>query len=597
MVIRLLFIAIPLFASQQDTLKLEYVIDITKIEVDSFFVTLSVDGIKSDSITFQFPAIAPGSYSMIDAGRFVGNFKAFDDQDKELKIERKDVNQIVIYNSSAIKKITYEVDDTYDKQNSNKYVMSCSGSNIEPDNVVINAQVVCGYFLDYQHNPIDIKFIYPKEWIIITALPKNGVIYYANDYDHLVDSPVMFGNLTIDKFNFDGVKIEIGCYSQSNMITASQIAEKLKPYIQAILHLLGELPVDRYVFIYNFHKEMNDQWALEHNYSSYHALQEDSLNSLLDFITYASTHEFCHIITPLHIRSDVIDQFNFAIPNPSANIWFYEGFVEWMTRMAIVREGLISTEKFLDDLGSYYENYFHYFDTTMTLKQSSLSCYTNNFQWASSYYKGSMLAILIDIELLHQSNGNIGLIDVIKQLYKTYGDKNSFVDSTLIDIIGNFTSPKIKLMLENYVNTTATLPVAEYMERVGCQYYCELHTGKFKGYARKWTFYREEEVFVVRELDTKDSLVIRLGIKEGDKFRQLIFNGIEILPLTPEWNQIRDSVEIGVPFTWIVDRDGQELQLSGVTRKEEVVETNKIILMPDPTKEQIMLRIKWLNKH
>ena len=349
-ILSLLFFASSLFAFHQEPLKLEYEIDITKIESDSFYVTLSVEGIKSDSIIFQFAVAAPGSYSIIDAGRFVGDFNAFDNQGKRLLIKRKNVNQIVIYNSSALRKIIYAVDDTYDKQNSNKYVMSCAGSNIEYDNAVFNAQVVCGYFQGYQKNPINIKFIYPKGWVISTALPMSGDNYSAEDYDHLVDSPVMLGNFTINKFSLHGTDFEVSCYSESEVINASQIAEKLKPYIEAIFYLLGELPVERYVFIYNFNKEI-DEWALEHNYSSYHALKEAPLNDLLEFIAPVSSHEFCHIITPLHIRSDVISNFNFASPTPTMNIWFYEGFVEWMSKMSIVRGGFISEDEFLERLG------------------------------------------------------------------------------------------------------------------------------------------------------------------------------------------------------------------------------------------------------
>lgn len=594
-ILSLLFFASSLFAFHQEPLKLEYEIDITKIDSDSFYVTLSVEGIKSDSIIFQFAVAAPGSYSIIDAGRFVGDFNAFDNQGKRLLIKRKNVNQIVIYNSSALRKIIYVVDDTYDKQNNNKYVMSCAGSNIEYDNAVFNAQVVCGYFQGYQKNPINIRFIYPKDWLISTALPMSGDNYSAEDYDHLVDSPVMLGNFTINKFSMHNTHIEVSCYSESEVINASQIAEKLKPYIEAIFYLLGELPVERYVFIYNFNKEI-DEWALEHNYSSYHALKEAPLNDLLEFIAPVSSHEFCHIITPLHIRSDVISNFNFASPTPSENIWFYEGFVEWMSKMSIVRGGLISEDEFLERLGEYYSNYF-FFDTTMSLRQSSLGCYSNDFQWAAAYSRGCMLGVIIDLELLKLSDGKTGLIDVMKHLYKIYDSKKTFADTSLIEIIGDMTYPEIKAMLNKYVNGTYEFPIADFMKEVGCEYKRELLTGSYTGYIRDWGFTPQDSNWIVSELDVQDSLVMQLGIKEGDKFKKLVYNGEEITVVnSPRWIELRDSAKIGVPFTWIVERDGKELQLTTLSRKKEIILTHKIMLAENPTQAQVLSRNKWLSK-
>lgn len=593
-ILTLLFFASSLFAFPQETLKLEYEIDITKIESDSFYVKLSVEGIKSDSIIFQLAATAPGSYFIHDAGRFVGDFNAFDNQGKRLPIKRKNVNQIVIYNSSSLRKIIYAVDDTYDKQNNNKYVISCSGSNIEYDNAVFNAQVVCGYFQGHQNNPINIKFIYPKNWVISTALPKDGDNYLAEDYDHLVDSPVMLGNLTIHKFMVHGTDIEVSCYSQNEVVNASQIAEKLKPYVEAIYNLLGELPVERYVFIYNFRKEI-DQFALEHNYSSYHALKEAPLNDLLEFIAPISSHEFCHIITPLHIRSDVINNFNFASPTPSSNIWFYEGFVEWMSRMSIVKGGLISVDKFLKKLSDNYRNYF-FFDTTMSLRQSSLTCYSNE-QWAAAYSRGCMLGVIIDLQLLKLSDGKTGLIDVLKHLYKIYDSKKTFADTSLIKIIGDITYPEIRTMLNRYVNGTEELPIDDFMKEVGYEYKREFHTGRYTGYIRKWYFFRQDTNWVVYKLNIQDSLVMQLGIKEGDKFKKLVYNGEEIINVgSPRWVELKDSSEIGVPVTWVVERDGKELQLSTLSRKKEIILTHKIMLAENPTQAQIFLRNKWLSK-
>jgi IS5 family transposase len=90
---------------------------------------------------------------------------------------------------------------------------------------------------------------------------------------------------------------------------------------------------------------------------------------------------------------------------------------------------------------------------------------------------------------------------------------------------------------------------------------------------------------------------MQLGIKEGDKFKKLVYNGEEITVVnSPRWIELRDSAKIGVPFTWIVERDGKELQLTTLSRKKEIILTHKIMLAENPTQAQILFRNKWLSK-
>lgn len=587
-----LIFAVTLFASEKKQLILSYEIDVRDIASDSFHVSLNVDGITTDSIVFQFATTQPGTYQTMDVGRFVGSFRANDKGKKALNYRKINVNQIIIYDAQKLSQITYSVEDTYDTKIQEMHVLSCAGSNIEQDNAVINGQMVCGYFHGYQDNPISISFKYPKSWKIGTALLRNKTDYYADNYDQLVDSPVMLGDLTVQRFNISNTTIEVYCYSQNRVINAEQLADTLRHIVKAVEQFLGELPVSKYVFLFHFRKEI-DWWALEHNYSSYYATPEASVERLKASIASVATHEFCHIVTPLHIHSDIIEKFNFEKPIASRHLWFYEGITDWMAEMALVRGGLISEETFLKHISGYRRNYSE--SASFSLIEGSLGCYDKyQDQWYDAYAKGALVGMLIDINLLETSSGKIGLAQVMKQLLKEYDTKHSFDDRKFFDVFEKATNSNVRSILNKYVADTSQLPLADFMGKLGYDYTREFHTGKWRGYHRKWDIETRDNRFFVSNPDEADSLVIQLNIKSGDQIKGVRYREVDIGILTSRFYAIRDSIQVGEPIAWIVERDGRELILNGTARREEIIEKHKITPRTGASEEQLFLRKKWL---
>ena len=80
-------------------------IDLTVVENDRVKVTIDVPAITSDNIVYCIPKIVPGTYSIYDFGRFVFDFKAYNENGTALKVEPVDVNRYKIYNATTLKKI------------------------------------------------------------------------------------------------------------------------------------------------------------------------------------------------------------------------------------------------------------------------------------------------------------------------------------------------------------------------------------------------------------------------------------------------------------------------------------------------------------
>lgn len=580
-----------------DKIKIHYAVDLTKIETDSFFVTLDVEGIKTDSIVFQFASTAPGIYQRLDVGRFVGNFEAFDISGNRLKIFHGSVNQYVIYHAELLSKIKYQVEDSYDTNIKEFPVFLAAGSNLEDDNAVINGQMVFGYFQGFQQNPISIKFNYPADWLVGTALPVKNENFYAEDYDHLVDSPIMFGDLTKSILEISDTKVEVYCYSQNKVITASILADTLEHIVNAVEKLLGTLPVKHYAFLFHFRKDGQGE-ALEHNYSSYYTLPVDEVSSLLKDMAPTAAHEFCHIVTPLHIHSDIIEHFNFEKPIASRNLWFYEGITSWMSNMACLRGGLISEKDYFNNIVSHDLNTsIRRYDSTVSLTESSLGCYDQyEFEWRNAYFRAQVLGVLIDLKIYEMSGFKFGFRDVINKMLSEYTAK-SFPDDKLFDIIEEFSYPEIGDMLERYVSGIELLPIKEFLNKIGYNLIPEVKTGKYEGYISKWSYGMKDNIFFVKNPDVSDSVIVQLGIKDGDILKKLVYNGDEISFNDARIDSVWDAIEPGKTFSWMVDRDGEEMKLTSVVGKREIIERNKIIPITNPTTEQLEFRKLWMTNN
>lgn len=158
---------------------------------DQFKVTLNVDGLKPENAVYQFAATAPGTYQVMDIGRFVRSFQAFDKKGRALKTEQISTNQWKIEQPEQVRKIQYHIAETWDTRVDKDVIYRMCGTSIEQDHVLINGQGVFGFPTGMQASPLAVKLSYPAEWTVGTALDKNQSGYYlADNYDRIVDSPI-----------------------------------------------------------------------------------------------------------------------------------------------------------------------------------------------------------------------------------------------------------------------------------------------------------------------------------------------------------------------------------------------------------------------
>ena len=454
-----------------------YHIDLKDKKGDTFKVTGYFEGLSEANSIYQFPAVVPGTYGISDIGRFVQNFRAFDAQENEIEAEQISTNQWKISNPVGLSSITYEVLDIWDTPVSENSLYKMGATSLEGDHALINFFAVLGYPVGMKDRQQLVSISKPKSWDSGTSLELfRPNIYRAESYDELVDSPLLTGLLTQSVIEVDNAQIGIYVYSAGNSIHANDIQPGLQSVIQDASAFLEGLPVDRYSFIFHFEDQLAG--ALEHSLSSVYVFRDRTISeSYLNLIKSTAAHEFFHIVTPLHIHSEVISDFNFAEATPSAHLWLYEGVTEWASDIMQYRNNSMELSDLLSEVSSKYSVYDQY-DKEITLEEISLTSYTTegNEQFINIYNRGAIVAYMLDLHLLELSGGEYGLRELILELIDQYGPDRSFDDQQFFDVIVDMTYPEVETFINDYIRGSKELNINEYLSKVGIEHNQETNT-------------------------------------------------------------------------------------------------------------------------
>lgn len=454
---------------------MNYQLDVSQ-NLDTFFVQLTLDGgLKKANTVFQFAATAPGTYQTMDIGRFVYDFKAFDMKGRELEVSHPSVNQYLLEKPRKVRAVTYKVAETFDTQVEEYPVYLMCGSSIENDHALINAHTVFGYVQGLQQSPVRVSVVGREGWVTGTALPKTDGYWISEDFDHLVDSPILTGELSYADTTIAGTQVELYTYSANDLLVSGPILADMYDMLEAANKFLIKLPVERYTFLYFFEPNPPGQTgAWEHSYSSEYVLPEATPTAeYMKKVTDIASHEFFHIVTPLNIHSEIIESFNFVEPTTSVHLWMYEGVTEWASHMLLYRGGVVDEASYLQDaLANKILVDERYFDKTWSLKKLSDESFKGGAgaaQYANIYYRGSLVASLLDIRLLELSGGTSGLRELILDLIRKYGKGRPVSEATFFDDIAAMTFPEIRPFFNQFVLEANPLPYDSYFGKIGLE--------------------------------------------------------------------------------------------------------------------------------
>lgn len=606
----------------------EYNIDLTKVVDDQVKVELLPPPITSSQIAFHFPKVIPGTYAVQDYGRFVSRFEVRDKKGALMPAIKIDTNSWQINNANNIGKISYWIEDSFDTKLRGPVIFWPAGTNIEADkNFIINPAGFFGYFDQMKQIPLHVNVIRDKSFYGTTGLipEKMGVplptvdhevnrpqekqtdTYQAENFDRLVDSPLMYAKADTAIIKVANTDVLIGVYSPNKKVTAKEIAGSISKVLMAQKEYLGgTLPVEKYAFIFYFTDKMVMSFgALEHSYSSFYFMPERSIETMSRSLQDFASHEFFHIVTPLNIHSEEIGHFDFNDPKMSRHLWLYEGVTEYFSGNMQVKYGLITPDQYLNDLREKILMADQFRDDLPFTELSKHIIDEYGDQFYNVYQKGALIGLCLDIKLRQLSGGSYGLQNLVLDLSKKYGKDKAFQDDQLFEEIGKMTYPEVEEFLNTYVAGPTPLPLTEILNLVGVHYEKLVEDRSYNlgfGSSNIATItYQNKARFAFQNDDRLSNQGVLLGIKDGDILLKI---NDEVLPPAGEEARAvlarhRTALAEGQKLSYTVLRKNEagnfvETRLEApvtpaISRRRHVISFDT-----DATAEQMKLRSVWL---
>ena len=582
--VAILLLSPTALAQKRDTFRIDYTVSIASVEDQIFHITTDVKNINEPQLELSLPTWTPGWYTVENYFKNVLRFKITDAKGNRL-------------HSEMIRKQTWRVETKglvsirieFDYKAS---VLALNQAKITSDFAFFTGTELFLEAARHRTSPSTIRFELPPEWKIVSALKQTSdpMTFAAPDYDTLVDAPTEMGKFDLTEFQVEGkphylVTTPVGALAKEK---AQQFTEMLAKVANAQSLIFGGLPYEKYVYFYFFARpESNASGALEHLNS--HVSFAFSPNP--EFMIGTASHEYFHLWNVKRIRPAEMWPYDYSRENETPLLWVSEGFTNYYGSVALYRAGLRTRQQFVQSvegaINGVESNEARAYISPADSSVSTWAGYDTPVAFGISYYtQGQNLGALLDLSILHDTNGASRLDDLMRMLYRDFYQKGKgFTTEDMIGIVNRLTSRNYRDFYRKYVSGVEVPP---YDTILGYAGYQSQTTSRKSGTIGVGLDRSSEGIRITRVV--AGGQAAKAGVRVGDLV--LSIDGVD-LRKDPQAFIAKVSEKIGQTAKLSLKRGAQEIT-SDVEVGSRSDSIYKIVELPNPSPDQIKIREAWL---
>lgn len=434
-------------------------------------VSLRLSRLSRRQTTLKMPVWAPGDYVVANYPKNLCDFKVTDGDGRPVKWRKQGKSTWVIGNGRCREAVvSYRV--FADKND-------LAEAAVSPERAFMPTNGVCMYVDGEKDRPVTLTIVPDRRWAKVTttlpAVPGREHTYRAKDTDELYDSPFLLGNHRTDVRRWDGVDFTFAIETDEG-IDSTAFFQDVEKIVKQAHRLFGSIPIDHYCFFLLG----KGQGGLEHCESQVcftdGTFRFDSRGGYLR-ILYLIAHEYYHLYNVKRIRPVELGPFDYDREVFTPSLWLSEGFTMYYETELLLRSGIISRQEALDKMSFFIrrietkEGHRH-----MSLRQSSYDIWLNFMTDNANeddvsinfYFKGPVVAMLMDIEIRSMTAGRRSLDDLMKRLYDRYYIrlKRGFTEKELWAAIKEVAGGDVS-RLRRYVDTTDEVDYDAILAKAG----------------------------------------------------------------------------------------------------------------------------------
>lgn len=452
--------------------KIKYTISFHNPSTHYCEITVTAPTNGKNILEFGLPVWTPGSYKLREYSRHIDKVRAEDGNGKGLHCEK--------VNKNSWKVATTESEDVVISYRAYCNDLTVRSSEINSDHAFLIGTNIFMFVRGMLDAECELKINPHKDWKkISTGLTKvSNNLYSAVDYDTFVDCPIEIGNQKILEFEVDGKKHYISIYGRGNY-DPDKLVTDFKKIVEIESKMFSGLPYEHFTFLLIFAEGGGGLEHLNSFSAMYPAWVFDDEQKYKKFLGLIA-HELFHVWNVKRVRPIELGPFDYDREVYTKMHWVTEGWTSFFDNLILRRSEI------LDDKG-YFEFVAEEMNEVMSsqgrfhqsLEQSSFDNWikfyerhanTRNDQ-ISYYKKGSLIAMMLDIEIITGSNNEKSLDDVLRTLFEDYNNDTSkgYTPERVKQLCEEMADKNLNEFWTRFIEGTDDLPLRDYLSKAGIE--------------------------------------------------------------------------------------------------------------------------------
>lgn len=425
-----------------------------------------------EPLVLSLPVWTPGSYLVREFARHVEAVEAVDAAGRPLRVERHDKAGWRIERPSTPGPLVVRW-QVYARE------LTVRTSYLDEELAYFNGANLFLTHEEFRHAPAVLTVDAPAGHRTVVGLPEvaeHAGAYLADDYDVLVDAPVMISAGPVVEFTVRGVTHQLAISGAGNY-DLDRMTKDLARIVEAEAALFGGLPYDRYAFQVLLTDK--GRGGLEHLTSTSLIYPRNGFaepRSYEDFLELAC-HELFHAWNVKRIRPAAMTPYDYRGEQYTRLLWAFEGFTSYYDTLLLVRAGIIDEARYLEKMGERATDIQRLPGrNAVTLDEASLVTWVKFYRpdestpntTVSYYVKGELMAMLLDLTLRRETGNRRSLDDVMRLLWERHGKTGAGVPEDGVEAIAvEVGGEAIRGFFARYVHGKDELPYEETMRTAG----------------------------------------------------------------------------------------------------------------------------------
>jgi predicted metalloprotease with PDZ domain len=416
----------------------------------------------------------PGSYLIREYQRHVENIGARDSKGV-LSIRKSAKNRWTVQTGGAPSvTVTYRV---YGRE------MTVRNNWIEHGFAMLNGAPTFISLVGGLARPHEVRLELPPQWqASATALmPVSGQAhtYRAEDFDTLVDSPIILGNPVQREFTVAGKPHVVVFEGDSSFFDVDRATADTRKIVEAGGAVMGGR--FDYPHYYALNMIVDTGGGLEHKNSFLVMANRFTTRTRRAYLNYLGlvAHEHFHVWNIKRLRPVELGPFDYENENYTRALWIAEGFTDYYAGLLVKRPGISTRDEFFEELSSQIEAVqttpgrlatsadMSSFDTW--IKQYRPDENTPNTT-VNYYPKGAVIAFLLDARIRKATGGAKSLDDAMVLAYERHSGAKGYTLEQFYQAMSDTAGVNLRDFFAHTAESTEELDYTEALDWFGLRF-------------------------------------------------------------------------------------------------------------------------------